>query len=576
MPRGKSITRAFPTTPVRCTASRCEVICEAHHSPDNVIVLRPGFRVHCSINPITSPAASPSAKVNNTTTYLYLPTICTTLPACIIPTSSPIRKKHTSGQPHHGVARQRPPDVSLAVAIPHPGLTDFHLRIDGQCALVLYLTPPTAPRPPHAILTKTDLEASQTAYADLLSTAKAYRQALATLSTTASAFGASLESCARLKESRADALGPLPGIGGGVGGGGGGSGPGLMSNSFTAGSKGSCTADLLLGASGVHHLVANHQQILSETVYRSFEVPLLHELDKWRAAIDDEDERYRREAAARSQEIRRLEKEFLKLHKQRRRDVGKFREHLVELTARLDGLTALHGDHARTLLRESQETSVKILDASCSLRRGLDELLEKGRDLFASEDDALVGAGIVGTHNNAGDGAKLFSILPPKSILQQNDSASDSGLGSGKSRSHGRTDSLLVENDRYQSLTGAVERERGDDESIFSEFNQSRGVRPFSPQPIRRNHTDVILDPDSLFLGDDEGEGARDVTAQSLTLEPQKDHGEEESEEDGASPWKDEGLRKGSSGTLSLGSTVKGRERRWSGTDKDDNASERE
>lgn len=489
-------------------------------------------------------------------------------------------------------ANDRPTSPSPS-QFPIPGSPTFTYASTANVLSSYTLPLPPPPRPPHAILTKTDLEASQTAYADLLSTAKAYRQALATLSTTASAFGASLESCARLKESRADALGPLPGIGGGVGGGGGGSGPGLMSNSFTAGSKGSCTADLLLGASGVHHLVANHQQILSETVYRSFEVPLLHELDKWRAAIDDEDERYRREAAARSQEIRRLEKEGLKLHKQRRRDVGKFREHLVELTARLDGLTALHGDHARTLLRESQETSVKILDASCSLVRaevdifeslarkgwsggGLDELLEKGRDLFASEDDALVGAGIVGTHNNAGDGAKLFSILPPKSILQQNDSASDSGLGSGKSRSHGRTDSLLVENDRYQSLTGAVERERGDDESIFSEFNQSRGVRPFSPQPIRRNHTDVILDPDSLFLGDDEGEGARDVTAQSLTLEPQKDHGEEESEEDGASPWKDEGLRKGSSGTLSLGSTVKGRERRWSGTDKDDNASERE
>ncbi|KAK8103993.1 uncharacterized protein PG998_011026 [Apiospora kogelbergensis] len=489
-------------------------------------------------------------------------------------------------------ANDRPTSPSPS-QFPIPGSPTFTYASTANVLSSYTLPLPPPPRPPHAILTKADLEASQTAYADLLSTAKAYRQALATLSTTASAFGASLEACARLKESRADALGPLPGMGGGAGGGG---GPGLMSNSFTAGPKGSCTADLLLGASGVHHLVANHQQILSETVYRSFEVPLLHELDKWRAAIDDEDERYRREAAARSQEIRRLEKEGLKLHKQRRRDVGKFREHLVELTARLDGLTGLHGDHARTLLRESQETSVKILDASCSLVRaevdifeslarkgwsggGLDDLLEKGRDLFASEDDALVGAGIVGTHSNGGDGAKLFSILPPKSILQQTDSASDSGLGSGKSRGHGRTDSLLVENDRYQSLAGAVERERSDDESIFSDFNQSRGVRPFSPQPIRRSHTDVVLDPDSLFLGDDEAEGARDLAAQSLTLERPRDHGAEGGgEEDGASPWKDEGLlRKASSGTLSLGSTVKGRDRRWSGADKDDDdASERE
>lgn len=481
----------------------------------------------------------------------------------------------------------RPPSPSPSQLPPIPGSPTFTYASTANVLSSYTLPLPPPPRPAHAILTKADLEASQTAYADLLTTAKSYRQALATLSTTASAFGASLEACARLKESRADALGPLPGIGDGGGG------PSL-SNSYTT-KQGSCTADLLLGASGVHHLVANHQQILSETVYRSFEVPLLHELDKWRAAIDDEDERYRREAAARSQEIRRLEKEGLKLHKQRRRDVSKFREHLVELTSRLDGLTALHGDHARTLLRESQETSVKILDASCSLVRaevdifeslarkgwsggGLDELLEKGRDLFASEDDALVGAGIVGTPgaHNGMDGAKLFSILPPKSILQQGDSESDSGPRSGKSRGHGRADSLLVETDRYQSLTGAVDRERSDNESIFSEFNQSRGVRTFSPQPIRRNHTNVMLDPDSLFLGDEEAEGARDVTAQSLTLEQQNDHEDEESGEDGASPWKDEGLRKASGGTHSPGSTVKGRARRWSSTDKNYSSSETE
>ncbi|KAK7914574.1 hypothetical protein PG985_012277 [Apiospora marii] len=465
----------------------------------------------------------------------------------------------------------RPPSPSPSQLPPIPGSPTFTYASTANVLSSYTLPLPPPPRPAHAILTKADLEASQTAYADLLSTAKSYRQALATLSTTASAFGASLEACARLKESRADALGPLPGIGGG-------GGCPSLSNSYTT-KQGSCTADLLLGASGVHHLVANHQQILSETVYRNFEVPLLHELDKWRAAIDDEDERYRREAAARSQEIRRLEKEGLKLHKQRRRDVSKFREHLVELTSRLDGLTTLHGDHARTLLRESQETSVKILDASCSLVRaevdifeslarkgwsggGLDELLEKGRDLFASEDDALVGAGIVGNpgaHNGV-DGAKLFSILPPKSILQQGDSESDSGTRSGKSRGHGRTDSLLVETDRYQSLTGAVERERGDNESIFSEFNQSRGVRPFSPQPIRRNHTDVILDPDSLFLGDDEGEGARDVTAQSLTLEQQKGREDEESDEDGASPWKHEGLRRASGGDTFSGLDCQGQD----------------
>lgn len=452
---------------------------------------------------------------------------------------------------------------------------------------------PPPPRPAHAVLTKSDLEQSQQAYSDLLATAKTYRIALASLSTAASAFGSALEACARLKESRADALGPPGGA--------------SLTNSFTT--KNSCTADLLLSASGVHHLIANHQQILSETVYRSFEVPLLHELDGWRRAIEDEDETYRREAAARSREIRRLEKEGLKLHRQsRRRDVAKFRAHLVTLTSKLDGLTALHADHARTLLRDSQETSAKILDASCSLVRaevdifeglarkgwtggGLDDLLERGQDLFASEDDVPSGAvtgvgaaGVTAANTAAADGgAKLFSILPPKSILAS-DAGSDSGRtargsggtgGSSGERRHERADSLLVdaEEDRYQSLTGAVEprdrgREDADADSIFSESNMSRGLRPFSPQPIRRRPTDVVMDPESLLLGDEEDgdgsgdedededgydaatvRGVRDASAQGLGSLGIRANGNEFNG-DPESPWKDEGLRhKGGSST---------------------------
>ncbi|GAW23702.1 hypothetical protein ANO14919_132770 [Xylariales sp. No.14919] len=368
---------------------------------------------------------------------------------------------------------------------------------------------PPPPRPSHTVLSKADLEQSQLAYSDLLATAKSYRIALASLSTAASAFGCALEACARLKEARADSLLNVPT---------GSSALPVLSTSYTPKAT-SCTADHLLSASGVHHLVANHQQILSETVYRSFEVPLLHDLDKWRRDIEDADEEYQKEVAQRSREIRRLEKDGLKLHKQRRRDLSKFREHLVQLTSKLDGLSALHGDHAQGLLRESQEASTKILDASCSLVRaevdifeglarkgwsggGLDDLLERGRDLFAADDDAIALSGgsgsVVGA--TANEGTKLFSILPPKSILA--DAASDSGAR-GRPQGHPRSDSLLVDTDRYQSLAGAV-TDQGDTESIFSDFNHSRGVRPFSPQPIRRQTTDVIMDPESLLQGDED------------------------------------------------------------------------
>ncbi|KAI9167554.1 Protein IVY1 [Paramyrothecium foliicola] len=392
---------------------------------------------------------------------------------------------------------------------------------------------PPAPRPSHAVLTKADLERSQEAYSDLLSSAKSYRLALAALSTAASAFGSALEACARLKEARAEPIGP----------------PAAATNpslSFTT--KGSCTADMLMSASGVHQLIANHQQILSETVYRSFEVPLLHDLDKWQTVIDDEEETYQQGIKAQSKEIKRLEKEGLKLHKQRRRDVGRFRAHLVELTTKLDGLTTLHADHASTLLRESQETSSRIVDASCSLVRaevdifeslarkgwsggGLDDLLEKGQDLFAAEVEAShVSAGVGG--GGAGAEAKLFSILPPKSIL------ADSGSDMSRTGGHARSDSLLVDTDRYQSLTAVAADYRapgaapGDTDSVFSaDFNKPRNARPFSPQPIRPIPTDVTCD--SL--------GAAGESADPKASEAGVEHGAMEEEEAEDLPWVREG-----------------------------------
>lgn len=354
---------------------------------------------------------------------------------------------------------------------------------------------PPPPRPAHAVLTKADLERSQQAYSDLVGSAKAYRQALATLSTAASTFGTALESCARLKEARAEPIGTT-------------AGGASMTASFTT--KGACTADTLMAASGLHHLIANHQQILSETVYRSFEVPLLHDLDKWQSVIDDEEETYQQKIKAQAKEVKRLEKDGLKLHKQKRRDVARFRAHLVELTSKLDGMSTLHADHARTMLRESQDTSARIVDASCSLVRaevdifeslakkgwtggGLEDLLEKGQDLFATDTNTGHSGGVLG--GGTGDGVKLFSILPPKSILP--DTISDPSRAG-----HARSDSLLTDPERYQSLTALASDVRSPESEgapPSADFNKPRNARPFSPQPIRRVPMEITEDSLGAF-----------------------------------------------------------------------------
>lgn len=519
-----------------------------------------------------------------------------TAPADRPPSPSPSQLPPVPASPTYSYA-----SMSTAATTPAPNITmsSYNLPL-----------PPPPPPAAHAVLTKSDLAASQSAYATLLTAAKTYRQALAALSTAASAFGSALEACARLKEARADSLALAL------------AGSHTHPQQPTASSA--CTADSLLAAAGVQHLVANHKQILSETVYRSFEVPLLHELDKWRRDVDDEQSGYLAAVKKQSAEIRTLERDGLRLHKQRGpRDVGQFRRHLVALTTKLDGLTALHADHARTLLRESQDTSVKILEASCSLVRaevdifeslarkgwsggGLDEILEKGTDLFAADDEQQqhwqhpqhpqhsqhhqpTGAGGV-----AGDGgAPLFSILPPKSILADTMSSSDattaerlrgrSPTGNGLGQ-HRRADSLGVVSEPYQSLAGAItttspasgDAADGDADaaSIFSAADlhhvggRPRMTRPFSPQPVRVAPEDVMGSGGGGGSGGDDGD---ETTRRTAGFEAEASEDEEseagppsspETIRDGFDehPWDSEGEGKRMS---TAASDPDERERRW-------------
>lgn len=515
--------------------------------------------------------------------------------------------------------RDAPPSPSPSQLPPVPASPTFTYASTANPLSSYNLPLPPPPRPPHAVLTKSDLDNSTTAYASLLATAKSYRVALAALSSAASSFGSALESCARLKEARAEILSPPP--------------PSPSASASPLNSHhphggrppaGSTTSDPLLAAAGLQHLVANHHQILSETLYRSFEVPLLHELDKWRAAVADEEESYLTAVRTRSREIARLEREGPKLYNRQRRgrrgapptDLAAFREHLVELTSKLDALTGLHAEHARALLRESQEASLRIVDASCSLVRaevdifeslarkgwtggGLEDVLERGVDLFAPSEEEY-GGKKARSDRGDGDGEEerggLFSILPPKSILA--DSASENNTvrpagGGGGGGAHGRSDSLMDSGDlRYQSMAGAMSDSRlatgapgGDADSVFStEFSRPRGgggIRPFSPQPmpLRMNPDGLITgsyeepssllgphaapgEPSRLSSVDDDDDGGRKVVIQARDEDEQ--------------PWRDEGLASETdsehqevpSQRPSLSSTGSRRlERRWSVTE---------
>ncbi|CAK7272845.1 hypothetical protein SEPCBS119000_005337 [Sporothrix epigloea] len=226
-----------------------------------------------------------------------------------------------------------------------------------------------------------DTDKARLAYETLAASAKAYRVALGQLSAAASNFGSALEACARLKEARAQPYPPGPYAYGGSSDAGGGGNGGFV-DSDSSRHDASCTADVLLATSGLHYLIANQHGILAETVYRSFELPIVHELDRYSADVEAEQESYAAGMREASRAIRRLEKEGHKLRKPRQRDVGRMRSHLVAMTDALDALTMRQGEHAVVLLDQSRDMSSTVSQASRNLVRAevdiLDSLARKG------------------------------------------------------------------------------------------------------------------------------------------------------------------------------------------------------
>ncbi len=125
------------------------------------------------------------------------------------------------------------------------------------------------------------------------------------------------------------------------------------------------------------------------------------------------------------------------------------------------------------------------------------------------------------------------------------------------------------------------ERDR-DTDSVFSEFNRSRGVRPFSPQPQR-----VRLNPEDLLVSLDRAESSnsQDETPPAQTsnkpdaledanveVKQETDRLDVEADEDDeAHPWRNEGIDRSDSHDAVGATGIEGKTLRWS-TPEDDGA----
>ncbi|KAM0791171.1 hypothetical protein ACM66B_005655 [Microbotryomycetes sp. NB124-2] len=147
---------------------------------------------------------------------------------------------------------------------------------------------------PDVICTRADLRASVAAYEGLLAAAKQYRNATVAMSAASIEMAGALEACARVKGAYQ-------------------------------------SAEPLMAASGVHYMIANSGQVLSDMLYRSFEIPLMHAFDAYVVTGSNRHAEYEQLLAEKTAAIRQTEAENLRQGRQKSRDLQQFRKALERL-----------------------------------------------------------------------------------------------------------------------------------------------------------------------------------------------------------------------------------------------------
>ncbi|KAK9376694.1 uncharacterized protein V1513DRAFT_439428 [Lipomyces chichibuensis] len=230
-------------------------------------------------------------------------------------------------------------------------------------ASVTFPAPPTLPK---IIVTKDDIKNNVAAYETLLSAAAALRTALAAVAQAENQFGTALETCAKCRGA-------------------------------------SESEDGLSGAAGLHYLAANHHKILSESFTKGFEQPVQAEVDTYAKLTKEHEDKFQKETISRTKQLRKTEKQHVKLGKKKQRNLALYRSALMDLTAQVDGLEKLKYEYFKYSLDITQDISAKILKQATSIVRaeveifegiarkgwtgeGLDDILSNSTDPFAVEE----------------------------------------------------------------------------------------------------------------------------------------------------------------------------------------------
>lgn len=240
------------------------------------------------------------------------------------------------------------------------------------------------PSRPSVLITRADLRTSLAAYESLLASAKSYTSAMLSMAKASSDLACALETCARVKGAHE-------------------SGPGLQA------------------ASGLHFLKSNYEQVLCDTFWKEFSIPLLSHYDTYRSSCTDRQVLHDKAVSEKSKELKEAEARNSRAGRRKERDLNSFRRALAELQSHVDAIDELKAQYYNEVLDAEQEVWSFIETKVALIVRSQIEISErissKGLNDPVLEQMLATIPDPFGSYGPAKQDGEIFSILPPISLL---------------------------------------------------------------------------------------------------------------------------------------------------------------
>ncbi|KAI0092815.1 hypothetical protein BDY19DRAFT_990496 [Irpex rosettiformis] len=274
------------------------------------------------------------------------------------------------------------------------------------------------PDGPDKIITRADLKASLQAYEDLVNKCATYRTALMAMSRAAAGFADAMTACSILK------------------------GP-----NYETGTR-------MQAASGLHHLMSNHWVLMADTLDKQFERPLRQHLETYRSVVAERSNTYEKALREKSNAIRRTERENMQ---RKGRSLQTFREALTVLQRQVDELDDLKSQHYQDIVAHEEEVWDFVQGKTCLVVRSTLDVFDR---LTSKASDPVIEPMLQAipdpfdSYGPPPEEDKIFSILPPLSVIANTPSASPSPLTASTPELESSSDGISSNKSSWANPTG--------------------------------------------------------------------------------------------------------------------------